>query len=318
MNHNIVKIMLAGTVFCSFTFMLAMALTLSVGCWGTEAHAAIITVNTTDDELNNDGDCSLREAIRSANLDTAVDACSAGSGADTINISPGIYTLTINGTSEEAAVTGDLDITNDLTIAGIRASATIIDGGNIDRVFDIRNPVTVQIDQLTIQNGSVSASGGGIRNTNGGTLTLTNSTVTSNTAGTAGGGIYNSGDLTLDESIFTDNTANSGGGGGIRNHGGDLTITSSTISSNTASEGGGIGNTGGGTATLTICLISNNTANGIAARGGGIYNDSATASLHYCTVRGNISNKDGGGIRNNNGSVTLTNSEVSNNTASSD
>jgi CSLREA domain-containing protein len=54
--------------------------------------AAAITVNTTDDELNADGDCSLREAIVAANTDTAVDACPAGSGADTINLPAGTYT----------------------------------------------------------------------------------------------------------------------------------------------------------------------------------------------------------------------------------
>ena len=42
---------------------------------------ATIPVNTLTDELNSDGDCSLREAIRAANLDQAVDACPAGSGA---------------------------------------------------------------------------------------------------------------------------------------------------------------------------------------------------------------------------------------------
>lgn len=42
------------------------------------ASAATINVNTTDDELNVDGDCSLREAVRAAETDTAVDACAAG------------------------------------------------------------------------------------------------------------------------------------------------------------------------------------------------------------------------------------------------
>ena len=39
--------------------------------------AANLTVTTTDDELNSDGDCSLREAIQAANTHTAVDACLA-------------------------------------------------------------------------------------------------------------------------------------------------------------------------------------------------------------------------------------------------
>ena len=36
-------------------------------------HAANITVNTEEDELNNDGDCSLREAIQAANINANVD-----------------------------------------------------------------------------------------------------------------------------------------------------------------------------------------------------------------------------------------------------
>jgi len=40
--------------------------------------AATITVNTLDDELNSDGDCSLIEAITSANMNAAVDACTSG------------------------------------------------------------------------------------------------------------------------------------------------------------------------------------------------------------------------------------------------
>ena len=45
-------------------------------------HAATITVNTTDDELNSDGDCSLREAIQAANTNTGVDACTVSSGVN--------------------------------------------------------------------------------------------------------------------------------------------------------------------------------------------------------------------------------------------
>ena len=42
------------------------------------ALASTITVTTANDELSIDGDCSLREAIRSANLNIAVDNCSFG------------------------------------------------------------------------------------------------------------------------------------------------------------------------------------------------------------------------------------------------
>jgi len=62
------------------------------GVWARN-HAATITVNTTDDELSTDGDCSLREAIQAANVDAAVDACPAGIGSDTIDVPAGIQVL---------------------------------------------------------------------------------------------------------------------------------------------------------------------------------------------------------------------------------
>ena len=49
------------------------------------------TVTTTADELNSNGNCSLREAIRAANTDSAVDTCPSGSGADAILLPYGDY-----------------------------------------------------------------------------------------------------------------------------------------------------------------------------------------------------------------------------------
>ena len=49
------------------------------------ARAATITVTVTSDNNTVNGNCTLREAIRAANLDRAVDACPAGNGADTIH-----------------------------------------------------------------------------------------------------------------------------------------------------------------------------------------------------------------------------------------
>ena len=50
-------------------FAVALGATLMLmAVYAPLAHAATITVNTTTDELNTDGDCSLREAIRAARL----------------------------------------------------------------------------------------------------------------------------------------------------------------------------------------------------------------------------------------------------------
>ncbi len=91
------------------------------------AWAAESTVTTTEDELATNGRCSLREAIRSANVDAAVHPdCPAGTGADTIRLPAGTYRLTIPGAGEDAAATGDLDITETVTILGAGAASTCL------------------------------------------------------------------------------------------------------------------------------------------------------------------------------------------------
>jgi hypothetical protein len=120
-------------------------------------------------------------------------------GADTITLPAGVYNLTIAGAGEDAAATGDLDITGSLTktsgltINGAGAATTIIDGGDLGSVFDVVSG-TASISGVTIQDGN-GASGGGVYNN--GTLTLTNSTVSGNTAGggagQGGGGINDTG-----------------------------------------------------------------------------------------------------------------------------
>ena len=76
------------------------------------AQAAAIPVNTTTDEFNTSGTgtgCSLREAIQAANTDSAFGGCTAGSGADTINLqgnttyAEGIPNPGVPSTPEDAA-----------------------------------------------------------------------------------------------------------------------------------------------------------------------------------------------------------------------
>ena len=109
-------------------------------------------------------------------------------------------------------------------------------------VFAVNNGVTANLSNLTIQHGNTGANCGiftcgGIFN-NGGTLSLTRSTLTGNSTGGAGGGIYNTGMLSMTNSTLTGNTASGpSGGGGIGTYGGALSVTNSTISSNSASGG---------------------------------------------------------------------------------
>ena len=119
------------------------------------AHAATFTVTRLDDPAPGacDSDCSLREAMRAAN---------AGSGGDTISIPAGHIRLRIAGPGEDAAATGDLDLTKSVTIAGSGARATVIDADGGDRVFDIKTGVTALISDVTVTGGFVDGNGGGI------------------------------------------------------------------------------------------------------------------------------------------------------------
>ena len=48
----------------------------------------------------------------------------------------GVHELSIAGADEDEAATGDLDVTDDLTIAGANAYLSIVDANGVDRVMD--------------------------------------------------------------------------------------------------------------------------------------------------------------------------------------
>jgi hypothetical protein len=105
------------------------------------------------------------------------------------------------------------------------------------------------------------------------------------------------------------NGDSSDGGGGVVN-GGNLTLYYCDILSSTSTDrGGGVFNFG--TLTMTLVDVSGNSAPGGA--GGGIAND-GILELTHCNVSGN-SSVLGGGIADSGVSLTLTNSVLSDNTA---
>lgn len=248
--------------------------------------AATIHVNTTHDELNNDGDCSLREAIQSANKDTSIDTCVAGSGADEIVFTSSgeaqVFKLEIQGRDEDQAASGDLDITDDLTITGNGAKQTIIDGNQIDRVLQLITPINVFLNSLTIRHGrSDSRSGGGVLTSSGSVLTINNS-------------------------LIVDNVAPAGAGGGIDNSSGKLTIINTTIANNTARLGGGIFNSGKGERAMTI-MNSTISGNNASSQGAGIFEDGTGARIINTSIINNIGN---GGICFDTSDTTITNSTI--------
>ncbi|MCP5097241.1 MAG: hypothetical protein GY943_16970 [Chloroflexi bacterium] len=198
-----------------------------------QSHAApestYIVDSTLDEVDTNPGDGVCHTASNSCTLRAAVQEANAHSGQDTVVLSNNIYTLTISGFDEDFSTTGDLDIRDDIIITGVNPLETIIDGNQIDRVFQIISGFELQFSNITVQNGSTDQ-GAGFHNS--GTLTVNRSMILSNTATIHGGGIYNSGSLTVSDSTLAYNDANLDGSSIINLSGGQVSINNSTSSHN--------------------------------------------------------------------------------------
>ncbi|GEM_PF-687144 len=292
--------------------------------------ANVFFVNTTLDTVDassmdgkpadSEDRVSLRAAIMHAN------SVSAGT---TIVVPDGIYTLTIPGKSEDAAATGDLDLTSsqNITLIGGGAFSTIIDGQQLDRVFDISSATTATVRGFTVRNGNTET-GGGIENS--GTLTIESTIVSANTAETAGGGVYSDGLLTVIDSSLEENQTSSRffgiGGGGLAvvgapgNTAGQTSLQNTSIVNNTSTAGGGGVFAIDAELALTNVTISGNTAQ--RGNGGGLFlqstSDSKTSSLSSVTfTQNNALIGNGGGLATDTATaqIALTNSIVADNLA---
>ena len=201
--------------------------------------------------VSNTGDSgpgSLRQAIEGAN---------AQGGAETITFDPTAFATpqTITLTSGQLELS---DTTGTETITGPAAGVTVSGDGpgnglnGQGRVFQVDKGVTASISGVTITAGNAGGYGGGGLE-NYGTTTLTDCTISGNSA-LKGGGLANYGTATLTDCTISGNNVagglaiggNPGGdGGGLQTFGGTITLTNCTVSGNSASNnGGGLDNFG--------------------------------------------------------------------------
>jgi CSLREA domain-containing protein len=294
---------------------LALLTAAAVAALTPSARAAIIVPTVFTDDLTVNGNCTLREAIRAANLDTAVDACPAGGGADVIQLAAGTYTLTLAGSGEDLGAAGDLDVRANLTVTGRGPTSTMIDGawaGTPDRIFDVLLSGTqLQASGLTVQDGNAGADDGGGFQANAGTsLAVSDARMLANRA-EFGGGVVNYGTLTLTRVFIANNSVN-GCCGGVDNEN-VATLTDVAVVGNTVSDGadGGIFMDQG---SLTNVTSGGNTA---TSNGGGISIGGAT-TLTNVTISGNSAGNRAGGLYVVGGPVMANNLTISGNTADSD
>ena len=113
--------------------------------------------------------------------------------------------------------------------------------------------------------GNSALYGGGLANT--GAVFINNTTVYSNTAGSTGGGLEeDGGTLTLSNSTVFNNqaigtiTQTGGSGGGLVNYAGTIVLTNDTVAGNTGIKGGGIWDAAGSSISLTNVIDAGNVA----------------------------------------------------------
>lgn len=293
------------------------------------AQAATINVTSFTDVVADDGACSLREAVIAANGNTASGAtageCAAGESvvADVISLPAGTYTLSIGGpdenplstdpTSPDRLVlvntpdpkTGDLDITESVTIAGAGSGTTAIqwstaEGVVRDRIFHV---FVSSVEALAVD---VAISG--VKLTQGRTTQVDLGVGPASPSGALetryylrrGGGALAVGPaaavVLVDPNVTGRDSATDHGGSqrpDTPDEGGaTFSIALNDViveNSHADGDGGGIYNSAPMTATNIVVRNNDNITNG-----GGIYNEGNT-TITISTVSGNIA-EGGGGI----------------------
>jgi len=251
-----------------------------------------------------------------------IKAANAAQGTNTIALVAG-NTFTVTAVDNTTDYSGNglpvIAANDNLTILGNggRITRSTASGTPAFRLFDVAVGASLTLSNLTLANGQDAfcgegkdAYGGGIYSS--GSLTLTNVTLSSNSAVGMNGAVWDNGG-----GGWYFSPGGFAYGGGLYVAGGTATLTNCTISSNSAIGGTGVGPIGGsggspggsaaggglyvagGTVTLTNDTLTSNSAQGGSTDG------------QHCYAGGGF----GGGAFVAGGTVTLTNDTISSNSA---
>jgi hypothetical protein len=250
------------------------------------ASAASFTVNAFGDHAPDGCDPSPGECI----LRDAIAAAEAASGADTITVPAGAY-----------SVSGALVITSAVTISGPATDAptATVDAAYSDRVLDVGGgPVTLahlrivrgQSNDVTGGSGLLQRSGtvildhdvfdshsnnlsGGALTQLGGTLSMSDTEVSGSHAYRGGGLFVAGGIANVDRTLWLADDGTTGGGGAIYNNGGTLNVTNSTFAANFANSAHGGAVYAASSTTLKNVTFEANAASGNSGGGSSLWSD---------------------------------------------
>ena len=303
----------------------------------TNSYAATITVDTFADELTTNGNCTLREAVISANMDIQMDACTAGSGDDTIVLAAGTYILSklcswetdsLSAQSDSSPECDDLDIYSNITVVGAGKGLTIVTvqtelnettaQGTVGTYLEFRAfDVHTQGSGSALSAQDVCQGGCALGNT----LTLNDLTI-EGASDTNGGAVkvetnaecqYSR--LATSNVAFKENAA-SNNGGAIHAYG-QVSLANTTFDDNIASDNGGAvylnwDDSCTVTNSITSSIFDSNTA--FDNSGGALFADTdTTVEIANSTFQNNHATISGGAISSNIGSMTINDSSIANN-----
>lgn len=212
---------------------------------------------------------------------------------------------------------GAIYTTEGLTLkdVSISSSTAASHGGAIYSLAGGLTLTDVTIDNATSTNGD-----GGAINQQTDAFSATNLTISNSSAGGSGGAIYITDGSTFSLTGTSEIHDNESGsyGGGIYFRGGDMTITDAYIYDNAAAvdkDGGGLYVNSSGNITITTSTFGNSgtTAGNTAARGAGIFVYAGSLAMTNSTISGNTATKDGGGLYFDGTTLSLTYVTVANN-----
>ena len=270
--------------------------------WGSP-HRVGLTVDNTTITGNGNGVCMTASVTANSSVTLNNDNINNNTtgvmiGAGTLNIGEYNNVNVKNNTSRGVC------ITNANSVGRINKAQITGNGKSADSGAGIYTLGTIYTTASTNVSNNKGTQGGGICGDGNAVLNINGTPIKDNTAHGCGGGICSYGTLNLSGSTLTGNTATGDGGAIWYNKG---NISGCGITGNTANNIGGGVSFSGGTSTLTNNHIDNNKAD----QGGGMYMD-GYLTISSGTFSNNNASNNGGGILSN-GTITMNGGSITNN-----
>ncbi|WP_452225865.1 choice-of-anchor Q domain-containing protein [Lacinutrix cladophorae] len=288
--------------------------------------------------LFNNGGTLVIDASTSISANSAIGNTPGGRGGAIFNNTGGMLTiasgLTISGNYASRAGgaiednSGGILNLNGIILTGNSAGVdiglgTIANPGNGGAIH-LSGTTSATLNNCTITSNIAASEGGGLWN-NLGTMTVNNTLVDSNeakgdAADNGGAGIFNNGGtLVVENATVTNNIATgaSGSGGGVFSTGGEVTISDSEILMNIANRAGGGIELIEGILNSNNNTVNSNITGNAPGNGGGLHiTGAADSNITGGTFNNNVAAREGGGLWNGTGTMTVDAVNIDGNTAS--